>query len=820
MTDSVAVDTPTPAPRVGKRRWRVAGLSIFSSNADAPRARRPADIVLLALGSLVLIAVAVLAPGPTSVGADVARLLREVPSVVGWLWQLGYDLLLLWALFLAIACAVHRGRRRVVVEQLLAAAMGLAFAVVIGFAAGSSLSQMRHELLSSHKPGAFPATRVAVLAAVVLASSPHLVRPLRVWGRWLVALAAVASVALDLTTGLGAIAGVAAAVVGAAVVHLILGSPGGRPPRDEVAEELADLGLAVTDIQPTALQRRGVALSTAHGPDGAPLLVRMYGRDAWEGQLISSWWTRLWYRAESPSTRVGRLQQVEHEAFVTLLAERADVPVLPVVVAGLVWDRDAVLVTAADARPVARLAGGDVGDAFLRACWDALTGLHHAGISHGDLNADSVMVTSDRRVVLTDLARANTSPSDAQLATDRVQMLVTTALLVGPQRAVAVALDCLGTEALTGLVPYLQPPVLSLETRRAVRSASWGMADLRKAATAATGAEPPKLQQLHRVTVGSIVLVAVIVLVAYAVITAIAGIGFSTLVDEFKSANLWWTAGAFATAPIIPLGFAIATIGASTREVRFGPILALEYAIQFLALAVPSTAAKLALEVRFFERFGIAATGAIAIGLIDSVSGFVVQILLILVLLLSGLVTLSLSAAEQGTSTTQSSSSGSIGPFEVSTLLWIAGVLVVVLLVVLVSVPRVRRFVAARAADSRVALRVLRSPRKVGQLLSGNLVAQALQALALALCVEAFGFHISFAAAVVVNTGALLFGGLMPVPGGVGVVEAALSFGLVSVGVPHTAAVSAALMYRLVTFYLPPIWGGFAMRWLRAHEYV
>jgi uncharacterized membrane protein YbhN (UPF0104 family) len=51
-------------------------------------------------------------------------------------------------------------------------------------------------------------------------------------------------------------------------------------------------------------------------------------------------------------------------------------------------------------------------------------------------------------------------------------------------------------------------------------------------------------------------------------------------------------------------------------------------------------------------------------------------------------------------------------------------------------------------------------------------------------------------------------------------VEGALTAGLVAVGVPQAAALSAALMFRIVTFYLPPLWGGFAMRWLRRHEYV
>ena len=89
-------------------------------------------------------------------------------------------------------------------------------------------------------------------------------------------------------------------------------------------------------------------------------------------------------------------------------------------------------------------------------------------------------------------------------------------------------------------------------------------------------------------------------------------------------------------------GKAFATLGASFRPLRYGPVLMLDYAIQFIALAVPSSAARLALDIRFFGRNGIDAGGAVSISAITSVCGFVVQVLLILVIGLSGLATLDL----------------------------------------------------------------------------------------------------------------------------------------------------------------------------------
>ena len=55
----------------------------------------------------------------------------------------------------------------------------------------------------------------------------------------------------------------------------------------------------------------------------------------------------------------------------------------------------------------------------------------------------------------------------------------------------------------------------------------------------------------------------------------------------------------------------------------------------------------------------------------------------------------------------------------------------------------------------------------------------------------------------------------MPVPGGVGVTEAALTAGYTAIGVDSSTAMAAALCYRLVTFYIPPLFGYFAMGSLR-----
>jgi uncharacterized protein (TIRG00374 family) len=61
---------------------------------------------------------------------------------------------------------------------------------------------------------------------------------------------------------------------------------------------------------------------------------------------------------------------------------------------------------------------------------------------------------------------------------------------------------------------------------------------------------------------------------------------------------------------------------------------------------------------------------------------------------------------------------------------------------------------------------------------------------------------------------------MTPIPGGIGVAEAGLTAGFVAVGVPNATAFAAALTYRLISYYLPPIWGFFAFRWLQRRRYL
>jgi uncharacterized protein (TIRG00374 family) len=818
-----------PGPKGGRlsrldpRALRHADIRIFSSASDAPKARRPTDVVLLTISVLGVVTLALFAPGPTAIDSTVSELIEELPGLVGWFWEICYDLLIGWAIVLLLLALVARKRKRLFLTELLAGALALGFALLAGKLAGTDWSTSLRAMTATETSPVYLAVRLAVATAVVVMASPHMSRPLRFIGRWVVTLGAVSGIAVGVTLPIGMVAGLLIGLGSAALLHLILGSPAGRLTLDQISNALADLGVDATDIRHAPLEPSGVALALATTSDGRALVVKVYGRDAWDGQLLTSVWASLTRRGERLSLG-GRLRQVEHEAYLTLFAEREGVPVLPLVAAGMATQRDALLVTEATGERLGALAPAAVSDDLLRSAWSAVGRLHGIDIAHGQLDADRIVLRPDGTAAIGDLGGARSGANDGAMLTDLAQLLVTTALIAGPQRAVDAGVDAIGKAAFVDVLPFLQPAVLDRDTRRAIRDGDWSLDDLMTVATAATQTDAPELEQLRRVSGKQIAVVALIAFLAYTLISAIAGIGLANLWDELKTAELGWLLAAVLLAPLSQIPQAFSTMGASVRDLLFVPVLMLQYAIQFIQLAVPSSAARVALEVRFFQRNGVETGAALSIGLIDSVSGFVIQILLILVITLSGLATLDLSS---GSSSDPSSSSSSSGP----SLLLLAAALILLGAVIALLIPRYRKAIReaipryraslrAQMAAGAQALRVLRSPSKITMLFLGNLVAQLMLAMVLGLSLRAFGEHASFAGLILVNTFVALFAGFMPVPGGMGVAEAALTAGLVALGIPNTAAMSTAIVYRLATFYLPPIWGSLATRWLKQRSYL
>ncbi|MDT0393172.1 MULTISPECIES: lysylphosphatidylglycerol synthase domain-containing protein [Streptomyces] len=150
---------------------------------------------------------------------------------------------------------------------------------------------------------------------------------------------------------------------------------------------------------------------------------------------------------------------------------------------------------------------------------------------------------------------------------------------------------------------------------------------------------------------------------------------------------------------------------------------------------------------------------------------------------------------------------GAFGP-----LLLAVGGLLAVVVVALTAVGRLRRMVVGFL---RTALGEARSvhalPSRALALWGGALAFPALQAAALVLVGLAFGLAVPPAHMAVAYLAATVAVALVPTPGGIGSVEAALVVALVAVGGAAAVATAVVLVFRIITVWLPLLPGALTL---------
>jgi undecaprenyl-diphosphatase len=109
----------------------------------------------------------------------------------------------------------------------------------------------------------------------------------------------------------------------------------------------------------------------------------------------------------------------------------------------------------------------------------------------------------------------------------------------------------------------------------------------------------------------------------------------------------------------------------------------------------------------------------------------------------------------------------------------------------------------------------LRNPFRTVQLVGGEIAFLAFTAIGIVATLSAIGAHFSVVPVVGVYIVASTLGQLLPTPGGLGAVEGALVAGLTAIGIPPSTAIAAALVSRVLSFWLPVLPGIVAFRLLQ-----
>ncbi len=803
-----------PAPDL-VRGWRSI---LFAPVGDGQRRRRGSDGARLVTAALALVCCVLVIHYDSRIDRAVAQVIHPPPRSITWLVTVVYDAggIGVTILLLAVALIARRwaAARDIALSAVIAAAVSGILTLLLGSNGGRPPGILIHGYYMR-----FPVLQVALFMAVATAALPYLARGLQRLIELFIALVALACAVGGHGLPLNVLGSLAIGWGATALVRLIFGSPLGLPSIGDVRALLADLGISPGTVRPAARQVWGVAkfegtvLDQAHSPDGR-IGIAVYGRDAADARLLTKVGRFLFYRDSGPSLTLTRLQQVEHEAYLTMRAGQAGVAVPEILEAGTAGSSgDALLVCRLP--PGTTMSGADaasISDATLDNLYGQLLTLRRARIAHGAMSGDALLIDpAAQTAAVADFRNATANASPYQLDRDMAGAIAATAVAVGAEQAAASAARCLDADVLAGALQHLRRAGLDPVVSRSLRGRRGLLEDVRRLAAQAKSIDVPTLAEPRRVSWPTLIMIVGTLIGGWALVGVL--IDVSQSFDTVLGANWLWVIVAFILAQSAFVASAVEGIGSVAGALPFGRVVAVEVANSFSALA-GGTAAVFATRVRFFQQQGYDASVALSSGAIMTTSSWIATLVLFLVSLPFAWGSIHFEATPQ--------SGGN------SKLVWIILAVVVAVAVLAglaLAVPRLRRLAAAKLRPKVRDIwgnlkEVANSPRKLVLLVGGSFAQELVVAMALSVSLRAFDDHLRLPTLIVVIFLAGIIGGISPSPGGMGVVEAGMILGLTAAGVAEADATAAVFIQRLFTSYLPPIWGWATLVWMRKREYL
>lgn len=773
------------------------------------RVRRPADALrlVIVLGVLlVAIALADVAVGTTgALERDLAVATGGVPrlllQLLSWLGGIGVVVLPL-----AVgADLIVRARPWQLAQALLAAGVGALLVVGLRFLIleghlGAILGALTRPL-GGERTSPLDPVLVSLVALLTVADL--------IGRKWISPLSIVvigSSAVTAFLSGASTALAIACSLLLGWLVGLAFryafGAASTRPPGTEIAQALVATGIPLTRLELVdpndAGDRRYLGSTDTHQVD-----VQVMDRDTF-GLASGRRLLRL-LRLRSASTRTPALTlraDLEHRTLMGLVLAQARIPAPRPVAVCEVGPFSAVMAHVNPTGTTVAELGGELTDAQLGEIWSMFATLQRRRVAHRGLSPEVVMILQDGRVGLRHVGGGDVAADDLALRIDAAQLLTTVGLAVGAERAVTSAVRHLGHEEVARAVPLLQPIALTPTTRTTLKEHKELLGALHdRILEQRPSDEPAELTEpveLRRVTLRGLVTVIGGGVAAYLLLTQLAQVNFSQVLGRAK----WgWALATLACSALTFAGASLALGGSVSAPLRFGRTYMTQLAVAFSGLVAPAAIGNIALNTRYLQRSGIkpAVAGA-SVGVAQLAQFCSYFVLLVISGVLAG--------------------TGSRTSFTPPPVLVAAIPIVIVIVLGLLAVPRIRRIITGRVLPQiRTAvpqvLSVLQHPAKLGQLLGGALMLDISFVAAMVCATRAFGAAAPIAAIAVVYFAGAIIGSAVPTPGGLGGIEAAMSAGLIAIGIDGGTAVSSVLLYRLATYWVPIPFGWFSLNRLQ-----
>ena len=454
-------------------------------SSATPIQRSPADVlraVVAAIALIVMLFVEWLFGDALT--AFASQLLRGLDAVPTWIVDVVVvGLRVLGVVVLGgILVFILAGRRwRMLVTLVVAAAVAVGITAALRALTGTEEAAAVVDaptlgaLEQVSSPGA-----IAAIAAILTAAAPWLGRHWRRSG-WVLVLGMTVVGFVSSPVSFDPILGLLVGWLVGAGVLVVAGAPSRRPTQRAVGAGLAAVGVPLVQLDRAGVDARGSTPYFGVAADGSRLFVKALGADERSADLLFRLYRRIQRRDfgdEPPFSTLRRA--VEHEAFVAL-AVRAMGVRTPTLRAFATAEPNGYVLAyeAIEGRSLDRLDPSEVTDEVLRSVWRHVGDLRQHRVAHRDLRLANIFLDDAGVVWLIDFGFSEVAASDVLLATDVAELLASSSVYVGAERAVAHAAANVDPVTRARAVERLHRWALSGATRTALASRSGLLDDLR-----------------------------------------------------------------------------------------------------------------------------------------------------------------------------------------------------------------------------------------------------------------------------------------------------------------------------------------------------
>ena len=469
------------------------------TGSDQPIQRSPADILRLVVAAVVVLLLLVVEWlfGDTLV-VFASSLLRGLDAVPKWIIDvivIGTRILGVIVLGGGLVWTLYRRQWRMLVTVAIAGVVAVAIFGLLHPIVETDQGLPTAEPVGGLGPltteGHVTTGGIAAVAAILTAAAPWLSRRSRRAG-WVLIVGLVFVAFIQAPVSFESILAWVVGWLCGAVVLVIGGAPSRRPTVQAVIDGLDAVGLPVQRLDRAGVDARGSTPYFGVGADGTKLFVKALGTDERSADQLFRVYRGLLphnFGDEKPFDSLRR--SVEHEAFVALTACALGVRT-PALRAVATADPNAYVLAyeAIEGKSLDRLDPSEVSDGVLAAVWDLVGQLRDHRVAHRDLRLANIVLDDDGRAWLIDFGFSEVAASDLLLATDVAELVASSSVYVGPERAVAHAAATVDRATLAYALDRLHPWALSGATRTALKARGGLLDDLRVHLTEAIAATP------------------------------------------------------------------------------------------------------------------------------------------------------------------------------------------------------------------------------------------------------------------------------------------------------------------------------------------